>query len=128
MIHKKEFLLEDDDFNRIAEISSNSDEVVQIVDGQVMTLTNQQRVDLFWQSICVKYDFNPLTIETNVPNRDSRYFLAEPANLSADKLVNWCRLCNCFSGPDTSGGCDRAKERGCAWHIRDTLNAKKKKK
>jgi hypothetical protein len=124
---KKLFKLDDNDFNRIVEISANLEPLVQIVDGQVRKYTNEERAMLFWQSIAVKYGFIPLGVETNIPMRTAQYFLAEPIELGKEKLFNWCRLCNGFSGPDTCGGCDRATEPGCAWFVGPKTYQSKKK-
>lgn len=114
---KKEFILKDHHFNRIAEISNGNPDLIQLVDGQVMRLSISERALLFWQSICVEYGFDPSTVETNIPMRDARYIKAVPVVLSPERLVNYCRLCNQFSGPDTDSGCDRHTERGCSWYI-----------
>lgn len=115
---KKEFKLEDEDFNRIAEISANPNTVVQIIDGQVRHVTEQERATLFWQSIAVKYGFIPFDIETNLSMKSAQYFLAYPIELGSERLVNWCKLCNEFSGPETCGGCSRSAELGCAWFVK----------
>lgn len=115
MIEKKEFKLDDDDFNHIAEISANEKDLVQIVDGQVRYVSMQERAALFWQSIAMKYGFIPLDVETNLPMKSAQFFLATPLDFGPNALVNWCRICNLFSGPDTDSGCDNSHKPGCAW-------------
>jgi hypothetical protein len=124
-MEKKKFVLDDADFNRIAEISANPKPIIQIIDGQVVWATKQLRADEFWCSISVKYGFNPMTVETNLPMMNGRHFIAEAVEFGEEKLVNWCKLCNQFSGPDTDSGCARYKERGCSWYISNKPDSNK---
>lgn len=106
-------MLDADDCNRIIEISSNNQSIVQIVNGVFVKTTNAYRVKAFWQSIQQKYGFVAGTEETNVDGHDPRFFMAAPLEESKS---HYCKLCKQVSDPDIHSGCDRHKEEGCNWY------------
>lgn len=112
-MQKKKYILEDDDFSRMLEITANPKPVAQMVDGRLQWRTHQQRADAFWKSISNKYRFYPDTLECNINPEDPREFVAESTMTTSDAF---CTLCDRITGPDHDSGCERSDENGCAWH------------
>lgn len=109
---KKEFILDDEDFNYGLLLTHSKNIIVQLVDGKLKWVSKETLAGEFWKRMAIKYGFVIETVEENLPGRDSRYFLAVPF-----EILNYhCTLCNRDAGPDTDHGCDKASNPSCAWH------------
>lgn len=110
---KSKYILDDEDFNRILEISANPKPVAQMRDGKLSWTSHQERADAFWKSIANKYRFYPGTEEQNINPEDPREFVAKSSKHTSD---SYCVLCDKVTGPEHHSGCDRSDEHGCAWY------------
>lgn len=116
-MEKVEFMLDNNDFNHLCEITANEGTVVQVVGNRAMYKTQQDRAVAIWKTFGEKYGFIPETIECNLPNRDARYFLALPVIKSEEIREKVCSLCNTVVQLIPTGGCSRSHMRGCVFAI-----------
>lgn len=112
----KIFKLHDSDYNYLAEICANDKPIPQVINGKVLSPSQDERITRFFENVCVKYGFNPTTVKVNLPEHDSRFFEAEIVHIQDKAMISWCRLCSQFTGPELYQGCADDKNPACAWY------------